>query len=244
MLRSLYSGITGLGVSGMSMSVLGDNLANSQTTGFKRATPIFQELMGQAIAARTAGNQVGLGATTGAIWRDFSQGALRETGNPLDVAINGRGFFSVQTPDGVQYTRQGSFSLNDEGVLVTPDGYPIVGEGGEITLEAGVVEIDDEGGVFVDGEEVDRLVITDFADQGVLKKAGQGRFVLDDATAVGDRPPHTTLRQGYVETANVNAVAAMTEMIETSRAFEAYQKIIQSVDEATETSINDIGQTV
>lgn len=244
----LYLAAAGALVQQMRLEILANNVANVNTIGFKGEKTVFgiEDPATQTDVPETPEGVQPLMpyAPPFATLIDFSQGALRETGNPLDVAINGRGFFSVQTPDGVQYTRQGSFSLNDEGVLVTPDGYPIVGEGGEITLEAGVVEIDDEGGVFVDGEEVDRLVITDFADQGVLKKAGQGRFVLDDATAVGDRPPHTTLRQGYVETANVNAVAAMTEMIETSRAFEAYQKIIQSVDEATETSINDVGQTV
>ena len=76
---------------------------------------------------------------------DFSQGAIQTTGNPLDVAINGDGFFSIQTPDGVQYTRQGSFTLNTEGVLVTQDGYPVMGEGGEIALEEGTVEIDMQG---------------------------------------------------------------------------------------------------
>ena len=136
MLRSLYSGITGLAVSGTSMSVLGDNLANAQTTGFKRSTPIFQELMGQAIAARTSGNQVGLGATTGAIWRDFSQGALADSNRATDMAIQGEGFFILQnrstsgeapTETTGYYTRDGHFDLDSSGYVINPQGYILQG---------------------------------------------------------------------------------------------------------------------
>jgi flagellar basal-body rod protein FlgF len=162
----------------------------------------------------------------------------------LDVAINGSGFFSIQTPDGVQYTRQGNFTLDSEGVLITPDGYPVLGEGGEITLEEGTVEIDGQGGVYVDGDEVGRLQISDFTNPETLTKAGNGRFVGSDAAIMGERPENSTVSQGYLETANVNPVRAMTEMIETSRAFEAYQKVIQSADEATSKSINDVGKTI
>lgn len=136
MLRSLYSGITGLTVSGMSMSILGDNLANSQTTGFKKSKPIFQDLMGQAIAARTSGNQVGLGATTGAIWRDFSQGAISTSNRSTDMAIQGEGFFILQnrstgsgtlTSTGAYYTRDGHFDLDNSGYVITPSGYVLQG---------------------------------------------------------------------------------------------------------------------
>jgi flagellar basal-body rod protein FlgG len=174
---------------------------------------------------------------------DFSQGAIQTTGNPLDVAINGDGFFSIQTPDGVQYTRQGSFTLNTEGVLVTQDGYPVMGEGGEIALEEGTVEIDMQGTLYVDGDEVGRLQITDFPNAGSLKKTGNGRFIPTDPALQGRQPEDTIVRQGHLESANVNPVSAMTEMIETSRAFEAYQKVIQSTDEATAKSINDVGRT-
>jgi flagellar basal-body rod protein FlgG len=101
-----------------------------------------------------------------------------------------------------------------------------------------------EGAVFVDGDEVGRLQITDFSNTETLKKAGNGRFVGSDASIPAERPENTTLSQGYLETANVNPVRAMTEMIETSRAFEAYQKVIQSADEATSKSINDVGKTI
>jgi flagellar basal-body rod protein FlgG len=175
---------------------------------------------------------------------DFNQGAIRSTGNSLDVAIDGSGFFAIQTPDGVQYTRQGNFTLDAEGVLITQDGYPVLGDGGEISLEEGRVDIDLEGGVFVDGDEVGRLQIIDFPGSDALQKVGNGRFELTDSSIAGERPESTALRQGHIETANVNPILAMTEMIETSRAFDAYQKVIQSAEEATSTSINDVGKTI
>jgi flagellar basal-body rod protein FlgG len=134
--------------------------------------------------------------------------------------------------------------LDEAGVLVTPDGHPVLGDGGVITLERGTIEIDSQGAVIVDREEVDRLQVVDFPNAGDLTKVGSGRFATVDG-AVPEAPPETwVVHQGYLESANVNPVQAMTEMIETSRAFEAYQKVIQSADEATSSSINDVGTTI
>ena len=171
------------------------------------------------------------------------RGRSRQTGNPLDVAISGSGFFSVQTPEGIQYTRQGSFSLNDQGTLVTPDGHVVEGDGGAITIEAGTVDIDMTGGIFVDGDEVGRLKITEIDNPQTLKKTGNGRFMPTDATIAAPAPETASVSQGYLESANVSPILAMTEMIETTRVFEAYQKVIQSADEATQISLKDIGKT-
>ena len=244
----MYLAAAGAMVQQMRLEVLANNIANINTNGYKGEKTVFRvtETPISPNQAPTADESQPLVpyAPPFEARIDFSQGALRETGNPLDVAINGSGFFSIQTPDGIEYTRQGSFSLNEDGVLVTQDGYPVLGEGGEITLEAGRVEIDLEGAVYLDGDEVGRLQITDFNNLDTLKKVGNGRFVATDQTAVGERPQDTTLSQKYIETANVNPIMAMTEMIETSRAFEAYQKVIQTADEATSTSINNVGKTI
>ena len=243
----MYLAAAGAMVQQMRLEVLANNIANINTNGYKGEKTIFrvnEETTAPEEEPTTDEIQpLSPYAPPFETRIDFSQGALRETGNTLDVAINGNGFFAVQTPEGVQYTRQGSFSLNEEGVLVTPDGFPVIGEGGEITLEEGNVEIDLEGGIYVDGDEVGRLQLTDFADQNILQKVGNGRFMTTDQTVTGERPEDTTFSQGYLETANVNPIMAMTEMIETSRAFEAYQKVIQTVDEATSTSINNVGKT-
>jgi flagellar basal-body rod protein FlgG len=244
----MYLAAAGALVQQMRLEMLANNVANINTIGFKGEKPVFrvpEDAANQAILNNPEGVQpLSPYAPPFSAVVDFSQGAVRQTGNPLDVAINGDGFFSVQTPDGIQYTRQGSFTLDPDGVLVTPDGYPVLGDGGELSLEEGTVAIDQEGGVYVDGDEVGRLQITDFVNPNSLIQAGNGRFIASDTAILGQRPETTTLSQGYLETANVNPVQAMTEMIETSRAFEAYQKVIQSVDEATSKSINDVGKTI
>lgn len=244
----IYLAAAGALVQQMRLEILANNVANINTIGYKGEKTIFS--LADTATIPTDDQTADLiqplipYAPPFLTRIDFSQGALRQTGNPLDVALNGKGFLSVQTPDGIQYTRQGSFSMNDEGVLITQDGFPVLGQGGEITLDAGVVEIDLEGVVYLDGEEVDRLQLTDFSDPSLLKKAGNGRFFMTDPNVAGERPDGTTVSQGYLETANVNPITAMTEMIETSRAFEAYQKIIQSEDEATSTSVTDVGTSI
>jgi flagellar basal-body rod protein FlgF len=244
----MYLAAAGALVQHLRLEVLANNVANINTIGYKRDRSIFripEENGSQTFETSIEGIQsLSPYAPPFSTVIDFSQGAIRKTGNPLDVAINGNGFFSVQTPTGVQYTRQGGFTLDSQGKLTTSDGFPVMGEGGEITLEEGVVEIDTQGSVLVDGDEVARLQITDFSNPETLKKAGNSRFVETELSVVGQRPENTTLSQGYLETANVNPVLAMTEMIETSRAFEAYQKVIHSADEATSKSINDVGKTI
>ncbi|BBO66779.1 flagellar basal-body rod protein FlgF [Desulfosarcina alkanivorans] len=243
----MYLAAAGALVQQLRLEVLSNNLANINTVGYKSERSLFQipeepdpQVFETPIEAVQSLSPYAPPFTTEI---DFSQGGIRQTGNALDLAINGDGFFSIQTPDGVQYTRQGSFTLDGEGVLVTSDGYPVLGEGGEITLEEGTVEIDTEGAVYVNGDEVGRLQITDFLDRGGLKKAGNGRFIASETAVPAERPERTTVSQGVLEGANVNPVRAMTEMIETSRAFEAYQKVIQTADEATAKSINDVGKT-
>jgi flagellar basal-body rod protein FlgG len=244
----MYLAAAGALVQQLRLDMLGNNIANINTVGHKGEKSIFR-LPEENLARETAPafhhtQPLSPYAPPFDTVIDFSQGVLRQTGNSLDVAIDGDGFFSVRTPEGVLYTRQGSLTLNEEGVLVTRDGYPVQGEGGEITLEEGVVEIDEKGRVYVDGDEAGRLQITAFNDPNRLTKAGHGRFAAADAAVRENQPEATTVRQGFLETSNVSPVRAMTEMIETSRAFEAYQKVIHSVDEATAKSINEVGKTI
>ncbi len=242
----MYLAAAGALVQQMRLEMLANNVANINTVGYKGEKSVFRVDPQPAAdtSASTAGGIQPLSpyAPPFAAVVDFTEGAIRQTGNPLDVAIDGSGFFAVRTPDGIQYTRQGNFTLDAEGVLTTMDGYPVLGEGGPITIEEGVVEIDPEGGVYADGDEVGRLQITDFENPEILRKAGDGRFALTDPTVEGVRPRDTSLSQGYLEGSNVHPIQSMTEMIETSRAFQAYQKVIQSEDDATDKSINMIGK--
>jgi flagellar basal-body rod protein FlgG len=173
---------------------------------------------------------------------DFTSGAILQTQNRLDVAIQGDGFFEVQTDAGSQYTRKGNFSVNDEGYLSTADGWPVMGGGGPISIEGSRVDITDNGDVYVDGNLENTLRIVDFTKPYNLKKVGNNRFLpYDDSGAPRDADNYT-IAQGYVESSNVNAIRAMTEVIETMRVFESYQKVIRAADEATAKTVNEVGR--
>ncbi len=241
---AMYLAAAGALVQQLRLEMLANDVANVNTLGYKGERSVFrmpQEDREPILASVDQVQTLSPYAPPFETAIDFSQGALQQTGNPLDVAIDGDGFFSIETPDGQQYTRQGGFTVNSEGVLTTHDGYPVLGEGGEITITQGTVEIDSQGVIYVDGDEVGQLQIIDFEKRNQLMKVGNGRFVTTDPEAVQTRPENYTISQGFVETANVNPIRAMTEMIETSRIFDAYQKVIQSADEATGKSIKDVG---
>jgi flagellar basal-body rod protein FlgF len=242
----MYLAAAGALVQQMRLDLLANNVANINTLGYKGDEAVFRvspQATDEQPTASVDGTQpLSPYAPPFSSVIDFSQGALQKTGNPLDVAISGKGFFGIQTPDGIQYTRQGNFTLNAQGVLVTQDGYPVLGQGGEITLDKGTVAIDDQGRVTLNGDDVDQIQITDFSNPDTLKKVGSGRFVAEDPTKA-QPAANPDLREGYLETSNVNPVRSMTEMIETARAFQAYQKVIQSEDDASAKSIEDVGKT-
>jgi flagellar basal-body rod protein FlgG len=229
------------------VDVLTNNLANANTAGFKADDVTFQVATqdpgqeGDAELRRTAINN--LPATLRlAGYTDFSAGASRPTGNALDVALEGNGFFSVSTPNGTQYTRQGNFTLNQDGVLVTQDGYPVLGEGGEITIEGQKVVIDEEGYIRVDGNEVDRLSLVMFDDLKTLTKVGSSLFTTTTPGQTPATAENVSVKQGYLENSNVNAIRVMTDMITEMRIVEAYQKMIRTADSADTKAVNELGR--
>ncbi|MEJ2660697.1 MAG: flagellar hook-basal body protein, partial [Desulfobacteraceae bacterium] len=172
---------------------------------------------------------------------NFASGPLRKTGAPLDVAIAGEGFFEVQTPEGLQYTRNGGLSINAEGELSTTEGWPIMGQGGAIRIEGSRVEITEAGQVVVDGSEVGVLKVVDFNDRSGLKKTGNSLFKDEGANSGMVAAEGYRIAQGRLESSNVDAIRTMTEIIETLRVFETYQKVIRSADEATAKTVNEVG---
>jgi flagellar basal-body rod protein FlgG len=173
---------------------------------------------------------------------DFSAGPTQKTGNPLDFAISGEGFFSVQTPEGVRYTRDGRFSINEDGELVTLSGYPVLGEGGPIQVDGPSLAMDETGTITIDGNPVDRFKIVTFQNPMALKKIGDRLFAPMEAVGGAKPAEAVQLHQGVVEQSNVTTIRMMTEMIEVLRSYESYQKAIRSIDEATAKSINDVGR--
>lgn len=254
MYTGLYAAVSGSLAQEKRLAVLTNNLANANTVGFKADRVVFQ-VEALPVVVGPLPTAEGSGAVVSALNRlwgrdsvqtqlqalhtDFTQGDLRDTGNPLDLALEGRGFFTVQTPAGVAYTRQGTFTLNADGLLVTAGGLPVLGEHGPLRLRGAQIEIDPTGRVVVDGAVVDRLKLVDFPRPYALEK--QGDVLLRAVVADPPTTPATAVvRQGMVETANVQPVRLLVAVMETARAYEAYQKVIQAFNDTAGRAVNDI----
>ncbi len=226
------------------LAVLANNLSNINTVGFKRdqafrSPDLKENHEGSSIPGRSQKffSILPFGTRT-----DFSPGHLKHTGNALDLALNGNGFFCVETPEGIQYTRKGNFTLNEKGVLVTQEGLPVLGEGGEIEINGKNFVVDGKGNVSVNGNQVDTIKIVDFPQPYALEKAGNSLFALADPDIAENEAEKVEVRQGVVEFSNVDAIRVMTEMIEVLRGYESYQKVIQSIDDVSSKAINDVGR--
>lgn len=209
--------------------VVSNNLANVDTNGFK-AERVFAQALADALPVP--------GART-----DRSGGALVQTDAPLDVALGGAGFMVVQTPEGEMLTRAGSFRIDPDGQVVDPNGNPLLGEQGPITLGRGRVEIDERGTIREDGREIARLRLESVPVGENLAHAGGGLFFPSPARAElpeGER----VVRQGFLEGSNVNAIDSMVEMISVQRAYTAVQRTITTLDEVRGTIATDIGKPV
>jgi flagellar basal-body rod protein FlgG len=239
------------------LEILSNNLANVGTTGYKKDTAYFEAYLpedGQVPEIDPGdleSSQAEIFWSKYYMVTDHSGGPLRQTENSLDLAITGDGFFCVQTPEGVRYTRSGDFTLDSQGVMVTKDGWPVLGEGGAMTVDSlgggphkSQFTVDEKGGVYVDGTRIDRLRIADFENRNQLMKAGANLFAPVDDTAVEQPAGDYRVSQGYLELSNVDAVQMMTELIEVLRGYESYQKVIQSIDETNSQAINDVGASV
>ncbi len=232
----------------MRLDTISNNLANMATAGYKqdkvvfRTNPQVQPPEADLSPLPVADQVISPYAPPMEQILDFSQGPLEKTGNRLDVAIEGPGFFKVQTPQGVRYTRKGSFLLDAKGILSTPEGYPVLGQGGPITIDGSKIEIHQDGTITVDGDEAGQLEVVDFPHPYKLKRQGQSLFAPQDG-AIQEMPAEgATISQGFVERSNVEAIRAMTEMIETLRIFESYQKIMRSIDDAQAKTVNEVGK--
>jgi len=211
------------------MDILSNNLANVNTPGYKADQVSFSEVLDQV---------TGLPSITAGQYVEQTPGPLEQTGNPLDVAIQGDGFFAVDTADGRRFTRDGAFQLSGDGTLVTSAGDPVLGTGGPIVVDtqAGPVTIDAKGKVWVDGGEVDTLEVVTFPEGAPPAKVGGNLFA-----GSGDTPVETPrLVQGAVEKSNVSPILEMSRMIEIARGYEAYQKLVQTMDQ-TAGQTNDVG---
>ena len=227
------------------MDILANNLANINTVGFKQDMLIFQvpgQGGGQKDGSNPPNSLVSTPPTPTATKTDFSPGPLKHTKNALDLALDGEGFFCVETPDGEHYTRKGSFTLNQQGVLVTKDGHPVLGKGGEIKIKGQDVSIDEQGNISVDGNSVDTIRVVTISETHSLRKAGDTLFAPPGSGVSEDTAEDVKVKQGFLETSNVDGIKVMTEMIDVLRGYESYQKVIKFLDDATRKSIDEVGR--
>lgn len=233
------------------LDAISNNLANVDTAGYKRDITVsksFPELLlrrtnldgvyetpfGSAEAAPVIG-KLGLGIETNENYTDFAQGSFRQTDQNTDVAFGGKGFFSVQTPLGERYTRDGNFIIGKEGILETKDGYPVLGEKGFIRVENDKFTVNEDGVISSqeDSEIIDRFKVVRFDNERYLKKIGSNLYSANDISGsahIAEGSERPKFLQGYMETSNVNVVNEMVQMIEVNRAYEANQKTITSED--------------
>jgi flagellar basal-body rod protein FlgF len=226
------------------LAVLANNLANISTVGFKRDQAFrLPDTKENSEGGAISGNRqnpfpiMPFGTRT-----DFSPGPLKHTGNALDLSLDGNGFFCIETPDGIQYTRKGNFTLNEEGVLITQEGLAVLSERGKIEINGKNFLVDGKGNVSVDGNPVDTIKIVDFPQPYAIEKAGNSLFALTDPDIAENEAEEVEVRQGFVEFSNVDAIRVMTEMIEALRGYESYQKVIQSINDVSSKAINDVGR--
>ncbi|HQL01341.1 MAG TPA: flagellar basal-body rod protein FlgF [Smithellaceae bacterium] len=219
------------------LDFVANNLANASTTGFK------SEHLYYAMTGRSAqeGASLELGPTSTKI--DFAQGTLMVTGNTFDLGIEGEGFFTIRTPQGPAYTRNGSFMLNARRELVTAAGDQVMGETGPIVVEGDNVQIGADGTIYADENPVGKIRITVFANPHLLTRSSSGRF-LDQAQAGGRAASDYRIAGGYLEMSNVNSVKEMVSMMEIQRAFETYQKIILTITDMDKISTGRIGKLI
>lgn len=230
----------------MRMDTVSSNLANSSVVGFKKDRVSFKEVFGKAQGrGRGLSGQRSDPVDTDLIKikPDYTQGDSRLTGNSLDLAIHGKGFFKIETPEGVRYGRRGNFTLDGEGTLITQEGYKVLGSGGPVTISGSNIGVDGQGVVTVDGSQSGQIELTDFESYDGLVKTGNGLFRQSSRTAAEIPPPaETKIDQGYLELSNVNVVEEMVTMIHSLRAFESYQKTIQVIDGLNQRAVNEVSR--
>ncbi len=259
-MRTLHIGATGMLAQQLMVETTANNIANVNTNGFKKSRAVFQDLfyqnfreVGTLSSERgtivPVGVQVGLGVKTSGVYRVHGTGSLTGTDNPLDLSVNGRGFFRIGLPDGqVGYTRSGTFQLSGEGELVTVDGYRVLpsitvpSDATQITVnQNGQVQVSLDGQI--DPQTVGQLQLAVFVNEGGLEARGDNLFLETPASgqAINGNPGDDgfgTILQGFLESSNVEAVEEITTMISAQRAYEMNSKVIETADQMAATVTN------
>ncbi|OON98222.1 MAG: flagellar basal-body rod protein FlgF [Epulopiscium sp. Nele67-Bin005] len=254
MTRGLYTAATGMNLQVQRMDLVSNDLANVNTTGYKKETAIaasFDEVLVHRMKDIKNGEnhneEIGkmtYGVALVDVYTRFDQGSFQLTGDSKNLAIKGDGFFVVETENGNKYTRDGAFNVANDGTLVTKEGYPVQGANGAVSLgeeylnTGGDLAISEDGTITINGEYIDTIQLVQFEDNQALIKEADNLYSFDGEPT----PSNATIVQGYLETSNVNSVNAMVDMITVSRAYEASQKLVQAHDELMSKAVNEVGR--
>jgi flagellar basal-body rod protein FlgF len=250
MIKGLYSAVSAMVMNANRQQVISHNIANIQTPGFKQILTTVQDFM-QNQAVYTSGNlqsrpveyvgTLGLGSQVGPDYIDFGAGAMQNTNNPLDFALQGNGFFTVKTPDGNRYTRDGRFLRDADNTLVTVDGFQVLDDAGQaIELPDGEVSVTQDGAISVNGTAVATLGIGVFTAPETELQHTEGNLFTGPAASTSEEVPQVV--QGYLESSNANVSQLMTQLVEVGRSYEAAQKLVQSQDELLGKTIASLGR--
>jgi flagellar basal-body rod protein FlgG len=242
-IRSLSAAQRAMQMEQSRIDVLANNLANVNTAGFKQVLTRVAEARGVSGSDEAGGAPIRIAPDGLEMYHalDARPGMVRATGRDTDIAVVGRGYFSVETSQGKAYTRHGSFLLDQERRLITPDGHPVLGEKGPVTLDGTEFEIGNDGAVSVDGKLVDRIQLFDFGDPTRLTHLGGSLLVPPpDMEATPVPAAEAAVAQGHLEGSNVNPIDTLVAMIAAQRAFEVQSKVMQTEDEMLEKSVNNL----
>jgi len=224
-----------------SMDVIANNLANVSTPGFKRESVKFEEMVQNVKPAEDQkGTQTLSFVRDAGVSRDLSDGSIQTTGAPFDLAINGKGYFTIQTAAGQRYTRNGHFTLNADGIVVTEQGDPVLGDGGPVTVtvDDGDVSFGPDGTISGKQGQMGKLQLVNFANERAMTKRGASLYSTSQAPLPAT---DATIKQGMLESSNVQPIVEISRMIEVMRSYEATATLSKSADDLKRQAIEKLG---
>lgn len=239
--QAAIAAASGLHARMQALDMLSNNLANSSTSGFKLDREFYTLFSSEDSGDVEGPSQL---PYVNSQWTDFSQGTITPTGNPLDLALTGQGFFTVNGPNGPLYTRNGAFQLSASGTVVTSDGYPVQGTAGPIqTISRETIQVAADGSITQDGQKIGQLQIVNFQNQRVLRKMGSTYFTNSQPS---QQPTSSTatVSQGKLEGSNVQAAESAVQLVGVMRQFEMLQKAVMQTTDMNKQAITEVARVI